>query len=244
MDPFNALYINNLTQTYQLLHQYDKMEEWSRRGLSLIPDYEGFKFILFNSLLHKTGDLKLAMDESGLEIDDVPIVYYYTRQFEKREEILFSLYKLDTYVGDQWRYTPPVYQIALNYFLSGNITLCKIYADSSIAFLKEKLKEIPDDDRYHATLGKSYALSGNYSEAIACGKKATDLKPVKLDASQGPIREQEMMEIYILTGNYDMALDKIEYLLSIPSWLSSGILKIDPIFDNLRGLPGFQEIIK
>lgn len=243
MDPFNALYISNLTQTYQLLHQYDKVDEWARRGLALIPDYESFKLILFNSLLSKTGDMKLAMDESGLKIEDVTMANYFTRQFEKREEILFNLYKEDTYVGDQFRYTPPVYLIAHNYHLSGNKALCMIYADSSVAFLRDKLKEIPDDDRYYATLGKSYALSGNYTEAFACGKKAIELKPVKLDAFQGPIREQEMMEIYLITGNYDMALEKIEYLLSIPSWLSPGILKIDPIFDNLRRLPGFKKII-
>jgi len=245
MDPFNALYISNLTQTYQVLHQYDKMDEWARRGLSLIPDYESFKLILFYSLLSKTGDLRLAMDESGLKNEDIPLDYYYywTRQLEKREELLNRLYKEDKYVGNQFSYTPPVYEIAFNYFLGGNKTLCKIYADSSVAFLKEKLKEIPDDDRYYATLGKSYALSGNYTEAVACGKKAIDLKPVKLDAFQGPIREQEMMEIYLLTSNYDMALDKIEYLLSIPSWLTPGDLLIDPKFDNLRSLPGFKKII-
>jgi hypothetical protein len=40
-----------------------------------------------------------------------------------------------------------------------------------------------------------------------------------------------------------MALDKIESLLSVPSWLSVGKLMIDPVFDNLRGLPRFQKII-
>jgi hypothetical protein len=50
------------------------------------------------------------------------------------------------------------------------------------------------------------------------------------------------MEIYIFTGNYDLALDKIEYLISIPSKLSVGILMVDPVFDNLRSLPRFQKI--
>ena len=51
------------------------------------------------------------------------------------------------------------------------------------------------------------------------------------------------MEIYTFTGKYDMALEKIEFLLSVPSWLSVGKLMIDPIFDNLRSLPRFQNII-
>ena len=64
-------------------------------------------------------------------------------------------------------------------------SLCKIYADSAIIHLKEKIKESPDDDRFYATLGKCYAFSGNIKEAIACGQKAVDLKPVKLDALSG-----------------------------------------------------------
>jgi hypothetical protein len=52
-----------------------------------------------------------------------------------------------------------------------------------------------------------------------------------------------LMDIYILTGNYDLAMDKMEYLLSIPSYLSTGQLMIDPVFDSLRTLPRFQKII-
>ena len=37
--------------------------------------------------------------------------------------------------------------------------------------------------------------------------KKTTLKPIKLDAWQGVIKEQDLMEIYIFTGKYDMALD-------------------------------------
>jgi tetratricopeptide (TPR) repeat protein len=137
-----------------------------------------------------------------------------------------------------------MYRIAKIYHLSGNKTLCKIYADSAITYLNEKLKEIPDDDRIYSTLGKCFAFSGNFKEAIACGEKAVDLKPLKLDTYQHTIKEQELMEIYLFTGKYDLALDKIELLLSVPSWLSIGDLIIDPIFDNLRSLPRFRKIIE
>ena len=93
-------------------------------------------------------------------------------------------------------------------------------------------------------MGKCYAFYGNVKEAIAYGKKAVDLKPMKLDALQNEIKEQDLMEIYIFTGYYELALDKIEYLLSIPGWLSVGILIADPAFDNLRSLPRFQKIIE
>jgi tetratricopeptide (TPR) repeat protein len=140
-------------------------------------------------------------------------------------------------------YHPKTYELALAYYLNSNKSLSKIYADSAIIYLKGKIDKSPNDERFWATLGKCYAFTGNNKEAIECGQKAVDLKPVKLDYFQGIAKEQDLMEIYVLTGNYDQALDKIEHLLAVPSWLSVGKLKVDPLFDNLRGLPRFQKIV-
>jgi TolB-like protein/Flp pilus assembly protein TadD len=240
LDPLSGNYIEALAQTYQILHQYDNQIECCRLGLSLIPDYERFKNHIFSAYLDKTGDLMVALKESGLSEEDVQYsVYYYTRQYDKLTEFIN---KESTIVSNQFNYYTKTYEIAFIYYLSGNTSLSKIHADSAMIHLNEKIKENPNDERFYATLGKCYAFIGNEKEAIDCGKKAVDLKPVQLDAWQGAIKEQDLMEIYIFTGNYDMALDKIEYLLSIPSQLSTGILSIDPVYDNLRGLPRFQEI--
>jgi tetratricopeptide (TPR) repeat protein len=257
LDPFYASYIENLLGTYQLMHQYDNQIECSRQGLSLIPDSKVFNRNIFSACLDKTGDLKVALKESGMkeeniwygiyylsnQMEEVPQygVYYYTRQYDKLIEFISKDTLIET---DQIHYHPKTYELALIYYLNGNTSLCKIYADSAIIHLKGKIKEIPDDDRFYSTLGKCYAFSGDIREAIAYGQKAVNLKPIKLDAYQGIAKEQDLMEIYILTGNYDMALDKIEYLLSVPSWLSIGDLLIDPIFDKLRSLPRFQTIVE
>jgi TolB-like protein len=241
LDPFNASDIDNLSQNYPFLHQYDKGIESARQGLSLIPDYKNFRKCIFWYCRAKTGDLQVSLAESGLKEEDVQYdVYYYTRQYDK---LLNFISKEFIIVTTEDTYEPKTYRFALIYYLSGNPSLSKIYADSAIIHLKEKIKERPDDDRYYSTLGKCYAFSGDFKEAIACGKKAVELKPVKLDALRGKSKEQYLMEIYILTGNYDMALDKIEYLLSVPSWLSIGDLMMDPIFDIIRSLPRFQKII-
>jgi tetratricopeptide (TPR) repeat protein len=257
LDPFNANYRDNLSLTYQLLHQYDNQIECSRQGLLLIPDYRKFNDQIFSAWLDKTGDLKIAMNESGLKEEEVWYgtsssnretresaqygIYYYTRQYVK----LLEFIRKDTLIETgQTTYHPKTYELALIYYLNSNTSLCKIYADSAITHLKGEIKEISNDDRLYSTLGKCYAFNGNVGEAITCGQKAIDLKPIKLDAYQGAAKEQDLMEIYIFTGKYELALDKIEYLFSIPSWLSTGDLLIDPIFDNLRRLPRFQKIIE
>jgi TolB-like protein len=254
LDPFNANSIDNLAETYQLLQQYDNQLECARQGLALIPDYKNFRRHIFRAYLDKTADLEIALNESGLVEKDVQYeVYFYTRQYDKLIELInkefADLIIQDSYskthanVTNQFLYEPQTYKLALIYYLRGNISLCKTYADSTITHLKGKIKEDPNDERYYATLGKCHAFIGNNEEAIACGEKAINLKPVKVDAWQGIIKEQDLMEIYLFTGNYDLAFDKIEYLISVPSWLNKGDLMINPIFDNLRNIPRFQKII-
>jgi TolB-like protein/AraC-like DNA-binding protein len=252
MDPFNAGYIANLSDTYQFLHQHNNQIEFLREGLILIPDCRLFNYFIFYALIDKTADLKIALKESGLKEEDVQyLVYYYSRQYDKLRELIstndsrFNVEYNNEYVQatEQYSYHPKTYNLALIYFLSGNKPLCKIYADSAIIDLKNKIKENPNDERYYATLGKCYALIGNNIKAVDFGKRGVSMMPIKSDALKGVIKEQDLMEIYIFTGNYDQALNKIEYLLSIPSWLSVGKLMIDPIFDNLRSLPRFQKII-
>ena len=167
-------------------------------------------------------------------------MYYYSRQYNK----LIDFVRKDTIIqSDQFTFQPKTFRLALIYYLSGNLSLCKIYADSAIIDLKGKLKGDPDDDRVYATLGKCYAFVGEVKEAVTCGEKAVDLKPIKSDALQGIAKEQDLMEIYIFTGNYNLALERMDHLLSIPSLLHVGDILLNPIYDNLRSIPRFQKII-
>jgi tetratricopeptide (TPR) repeat protein len=59
MDPFNANYIDNLSLTYEFLHQYDNQIECCRQGLSLIPDHTNFNRIVFYAYLDKTAELQV-----------------------------------------------------------------------------------------------------------------------------------------------------------------------------------------
>jgi len=52
-----------------------------------------------------------------------------------------------------------------------------------------------------------------------------------------------MAEIYTLTGDYDKAMDEIEYLLSIPAPISESWLRHNTIFQPLKNNTRFQKII-
>ena len=53
-----------------------------------------------------------------------------------------------------------------------------------------------------------------------------------------------MATIYTIVGEYELAIDELEYLLSIPSWCSIKYLKADPIFAPLQELPRFKKLVE
>ena len=72
-----------------------------------------------------------------------------------------------------------------------------------------------------------------------------ELYPVSKDALWGPGYVFSLAQIYAMVGEYDASLDKIEYLLSIPSYiLSVPFLRLDPRWDPLRDHPRFKRLLE
>lgn len=77
-----------------------------------------------------------------------------------------------------------------------------------------------------------------------CGEHAVELVPISKDAVVGAGEAIWLATIYARVGETEKALDLIEELLSIPSRLSVGWLRLEPAWDSLRDHPRFQEILE
>ena len=104
-------------------------------------------------------------------------------------------------------------------------------------------RERPDDARAHSGLGLTYAMLGMKGQAIGAGTRATELVPVSRDAYMGPSYLSDLARIYTLVGEPELAVDLLATLLSIPGDLSAGEIGLDPMWDALRDLPRFQELV-
>ncbi|KAA3634889.1 MAG: hypothetical protein DWP97_05940 [Calditrichaeota bacterium] len=52
-----------------------------------------------------------------------------------------------------------------------------------------------------------------------------------------------MALIYTIVGEYELAIDELEYALSIPAWCSPEYLRGDPLFEPLQKIPRFQQLL-
>jgi serine/threonine protein kinase/Flp pilus assembly protein TadD len=172
--------------------------------------------------------------------------WYYQLMFERnyREAIDVLADAAAVFDEGQWWFVPKDLLAANASQLMDQPERARELYESAACLLEKELAERPDDDRVCSSLGVTYAGLDRQEEAIRVGKRAVELVPVTENAVVGPFRVEDLAFTYTLAGEYDEALNQIEHLLSIPSWLSIPLLRIDPRWDPLRNHPRFQEMLK
>jgi tetratricopeptide (TPR) repeat protein len=120
----------------------------------------------------------------------------------------------------------------------------KKYYDEARNILEAKIQQQPDDARFHSTLGIAYAGLGRKQDAIREGRLAVELLPVSKEAWRGYCRAKDLAQIYVMVGEFDLALAQIEFLLSIPGELSIPLLRLDPDWAPLRDHPRFKKLLE
>jgi tetratricopeptide (TPR) repeat protein len=110
--------------------------------------------------------------------------------------------------------------------------------------IEAELPSHPDDPRLHSSLGIALAGLGRGEEAVAEGRRATELLPRSKDGFYYLSFAIDLAQIYVMVGDRDRAIEQLEYLLSNPSWISVPWLEIDPTWNPLRADPKFQEMLR
>jgi tetratricopeptide (TPR) repeat protein len=166
----------------------------------------------------------------------------YNRRFDA---ILLSLDTTKAEIREtNTAYFPKALDRAQIYFLKKEKAKAEMYAREAIKILTVKVKETPDDERVYLAVAFAHAYAGMKEEAVQFAIKATEIMPMQSDAFLlGPWAQFNLARIYALCGKYDLAMDKIEWLLTVPGQYSKATLRTDPEFDLLRPLPRFQKIL-
>ncbi len=134
--------------------------------------------------------------------------------------------------------------LAQAYAVRGDAPNARASAEEARKAIEKLLRETPDDPQRHVSLGLALAYLGRKDEAIPEGQRGVALVPVAKDAYLGPYVQHQLVRIYMLVGEPEMALDHLEPLLRIPYYVSRDWLRIDPNFDPLRKNPRFQRLVE
>jgi TolB-like protein/tRNA A-37 threonylcarbamoyl transferase component Bud32 len=111
---------------------------------------------------------------------------------------------------------------------------------------KDLEKTVRDQPNYAAALcalGVLDAVLGNKEDAIREGERAVELMPVGKSAVEGPLLIKNLAIIYAWTGQKDRAIGRLTEIAKLPNDVSYGHLRLNPLWDPLRGDPRFEAIV-
>jgi serine/threonine-protein kinase len=249
LDPRSPYMAQDLGETYWLMRRYPDAERYLGRTMSLAPDWYvpyWYKVWLYLNWQGSTQKAQEVLHEASVDEIKLQALSVALDEFDGDYQAALDglLSAPQEFVNDQFRYRPVSLAYAEIYGLMGKRRLEQAYYDSARIVLESKVKEHPEDPRYHSALGIAYAGVGRKNEATREGRKATEMLPVSREAWRGTVLLQDLARIYVMVGDYDSAVNQLEYLLSIPSELSVPLLRLDPKWSPLRDTARFQKLLK
>ena len=245
LDPRSTLVASYLTDILLSLRRYPEAEAEADRARALDPlDLWALRHRVEGSLAQ--GDLagaRAVLQAASKEIEPTPLVTLLADVpwvlDEAQQQLLLTL------GPDPFSHGPVAWAMsrANLYALRRDAAKARENADSARLASEVQLRVTPQDARPHAIHGLALAYLGRKAEAIAEGERAIELLPVTKDAATGPEIQKGLVEICLLVGENEKALDRLEPLLKMPGLLSPGWLRIDPTFAPLRGNPRFEKLL-
>jgi tetratricopeptide (TPR) repeat protein len=118
------------------------------------------------------------------------------------------------------------------------------YADSARAMLEDRVRQSPDNPRFHSYLSLAYTGLRQREPAFQHGQRALELLPTTRDAFDALFFALNFAETCVVFEEYDQAIDQLQFLLSIPGFVSPAYLQLDPLWRPLHNHPRWPELIE
>ena len=111
------------------------------------------------------------------------------------------------------------------------------------AILEQRLAIKPEDARTIAVLAQVDAGLGRKELAIQEAQHAADLMPLSKDVYDGALVLEGLAQVYTWSNEADQAIELLQKLASMPSYVNYARTKFYPMWNPLHGDPRFEKIV-
>ena len=260
LDPRNLPYHITLATTYLWLHDYDQMAKVMDHIIALRPDRRPPRLIragIERDRRADAGPCRAAIEKiltNEPESDKDPDVANWRfdlalsdRDFETAASIAAALpLKQTLYAGfnqgsrDFW--------LGVVARLKGDVAAARAAFMRARTETEEELRVHPDDISLLSDLGLIDAALGRKQEALSEGRRAMEVAPIAQEAMFGSSNNEGFARarfamICAWAGEPELALEQLETLARVPAGPTYGELRLNPMWDPLRGDPRFEKIV-
>jgi tetratricopeptide (TPR) repeat protein len=243
---------STVCETRALLREYAEADPSCERAVELQPDYFAAHHQLAQTRIATVGDtaaarrwLVEAMTQAGgrSSIDNFQLYNLEMMERNPRAAVAAAAAFEKGAFSNQFQYLPTSLAAGFAHRLADDSAASRAAFEAARAELQALVDADPTEPRYRSALGLALAGLGRNEEAIREGEEGLRLMPPEKEAWRGAWRVADLARIEAMAGREDEAIERLRYLLSVPSDFSVWLLRLDPAWDPLRGNPEFMALV-
>jgi serine/threonine protein kinase/tetratricopeptide (TPR) repeat protein len=257
LDPRNTFTLKNLASTYYFLRDYQQTRNAMDRFLVVKPNDIATELERAGLAISERADTRPLRDAIQKILAEDPAQA--ENQVVKGYRFRLALLERDFDTAGRAAETLPE-KNSLNddfgygrAFWAGLVARMKGDDDAaraafSVARVEQEalVRASPDFGPPLCALGVIDGAMDRKEQALREGRHAVELTPITKDSVAGPAVSSTLALIYAWTGERDLAIEQLETTAKLPNGVHGvhyGDLRLNPIWDSLRGDPRFEKIV-
>jgi serine/threonine protein kinase/Tfp pilus assembly protein PilF/ribosomal protein L40E len=266
LDPRNMDLLVGAAATYAMLRQFPVAIKLYDRALDVIPndpELRAFKASMYQAEGNLQESAKLLIDvnertTSGIAFEKKLNQLRLERNRAEAIRLLqarlaqvpsaFEM-EIGTFPPADAAKTLYLFHLAFAQRLVGDMAGAKVTAEQVRNTLEPICKENPDNPDLQIQLALTDAVLGERDSALREGERANMLSPKPEDHAVGPPYEDILALIQTVLGENSRAISALTHLLQTShesyfydTLVTPALLRLDPLWDPLRGDPAFQKL--
>jgi serine/threonine-protein kinase len=253
LDPRNAFLLTSLAGACSFARAYDRADNALARVLAINPhDSDAQLSRAFNAIVWRADTRSFRAAIEKIKADNPAF-----GETDGMKDAMFMLAAFDhdfataSRIAETFPECDPTDEAGLGRAFSEGL-IARMKGDTAAArsaftnartTQEEAIRAQPDNTKLLCGLALIDAGLGRKEEAMREGRRAVELMPVAKDSLDGPIVLTYFAQICAWTGERDLAIEQLEVVTKIPAGPHYGGLRLDPVWDPLRGDPRFEKIV-
>ena len=252
LDPRNPNAYNLLADTYVLQRRFPEAVHVYDNVLAAGEDVPIVRFRRANCVLNGTGntgpmrDILMKSPEMEFAGSQTPVRSWMAMldgNYAEAERVLVASPREDFQDVDLSFYFPKSWYQAIVSRAKGDSARATAALRECREILAQRLIVKPEHARTIAVLAQVDAGLGEKDLAIREAQHAIDLMPISKDIYDGALVLEGLAQVYTWTGDRDRAIELVQKLVTMPSYINYARLKLHPLWSPLRGDPRFEKIV-
>jgi serine/threonine protein kinase/TolB-like protein/Flp pilus assembly protein TadD len=251
LDPREPTHPTAIATTYQLLRHYREAEETADRAIGMFPEAADQFWKERGEAALAEGDLEKARAaiEKLSNKEAFPLLLarllLYEHNYTEAERVAVAPCKDEGSV----RFTAlgAIKAAPLGAIMAAraqnDAEKIRAYAVKARRANEPLLNGPSVDPSVLSDVGVIDAALGRREDAIAECRRAVELRPLGRDAIEGADYVASLALAYAWLGERDRAIEQLSSIINVPNGPSFGDLKLNPMWDDLRGDPRFEQLI-